>query len=138
MTFNIASKAANSHADIKIIDPDMGEQLIGEGGKLCSVTVHGPGTKPFLAAQASHNTKLAKRYRAKGNVDSTPEQELSDKAAFLTAITVSFNNFSYNDMPDGEDAFRACYMDAGLGWLTKQVNEGAGDWSNFTAGSSTS
>lgn len=136
MTFNIASKKAVDTAEIKIIDPDTGEQLVGGEGKLCSVTVYGPGTKPYLAAQSVSSARAMKRFQAKGNTKTTPEEDIAARASFLTAITTSFNGFDYEGMTDGAEAYRACYSDPGLGWLTSQVNAGAGDWANFTPDSS--
>lgn len=137
MSFNIASKRAVETTEVKIIDPSTGEQLVGEGGKLASVTVYGPASKIHIAAQSAANARLIKRAQAKGSTEETADEALAAKAAFLTDITVSFNNFSYGDMPDGPEAWRACYADAGLGWLANQVDRGGGNWGNFTPVSST-
>lgn len=136
MTFNIATKAVTETTEIKINDPATGDQLTGEGGKPCSVTVYGPGSKPYLAAQAVDNAKMVKRARARGNAPETAEEAIARKAALLASITVSFNGFDYNGGPNERETFKACYSDPGLGWLTEQVNLGAGDWGNFTPTSS--
>jgi hypothetical protein len=135
MSLNIASKAATETAVITIIDPETSEQLVNDNREPCSVTVYGPSSKPYLAAQAAHNAKNIKRFRAKGKAETSPEEDIADKAAFLSAITISFDGFDYNGKAD-KAAFHACYSDPGLGWLTNQVNAGAGDWSNFTPDSS--
>lgn len=138
MSFNIASKKAAEMADIEIIDPETLEPMIGEAGAVCSVTLYSPGTKPYLAAQAAANARYVKRLKAKGNVEETPDEINTARATFLTAITVSFNNFNYNDKPDGPEAWRAAYLDSNIGWLPTQLNSRAGDWSNFMQAASSS
>lgn len=132
MSFDIKALAVDETATIEINDPRTGEPLLGEGGKPCSVTVYGPGSKPFAAAQSAASNRAMKRLRSKGKIETTPEEDAATKASFLTAITQSFNGFTYGDMENGPDAFRALYMDPALGWLTEQVNIGAGDWSVFS------
>lgn len=136
--FDISTKAAAETFDVPINDPATGEPVIGEGGQACSVTVYGPGTRQYAAAQSAANNKAIKRLRSKGKTDTTPEEDEAAKASFLSAITVSFNAFSYKGMPDERETFRALYADRSLGWITDQVNAGAGDWANFSKGSSES
>ena len=136
MSFNITTKRAVDTAEIKIIDPDTGEQLIGDGKKPVSITMYGPASKIHIAAQAAANARAAKRYQAKAGADETPDEILEAKAAFLADITVSFNNFDYEGMPDGPDAWKACYADPGLGWLTNQADRKGAAWANFTPTSS--
>lgn len=138
MSFDISSMTAVDTVDIEIIDPRTGEPLIGEGGKPCSVTTHSPGSKAFAAEQSKASNRAIKRLRSKGKSDTTPEEDAASKASFLTGITVSFNNFTYKDGEQGPDMFRACYLDSGMGWLTDQVNTGAGDWGNALKASPTS
>lgn len=131
--FDIKSLAVEDTHDVELDDPRTGEPLIGEGGKPCSVTVYGPGTKQFAAAQTAAANRTVKRLRSKGrNTDTTPEEESAARATFLTAITVSFNNFTYGGMEGGPDAFRALYLDPKVGFITDKVNGSAGDWANFS------
>ena len=131
--FDINSIQVDDTSEVEILDPRTGEVLIGEGGKACTVTVYGPGSKPFAAARSSANARAVKRFRAKGrNGEMSPEEEAAAKAAMLTPITLSFNNFQYDGKENGADTFRACYLDPKMGWLTEQVNDAAGDWANFT------
>jgi hypothetical protein len=133
--FDISSLAADETFDVEILNPKTGEALIGDGGKPCSVTVYGPGTKPFAAARSRASNRAVKRLRSKGSKsDTTPEEELAATASFLTDITKSFNNFGYKGMPAGAEAHRALYLDPHMGFITEQVNVGAGDWGNFTKG----
>lgn len=130
--FDIKALAVDETAVIEINDPRTGEPLMGDEGKPCSVTVFGPGSKPFAAAQSAASNRSMKRLRSKGKLETTPEEDAAAKASFLTAITQSFNGFTYGGMENGPDAFRALYLDPSLGWLTEQVNAGAGDWSVFS------
>lgn len=130
MTFNIQSLSAANTIDIEIIDPRTGEPLIGEGGKPCSVTTYSPGSKEYAAEQSRASNRAVKRLRQKGRADTTPEEDIAAKATFLTGITRSFNNFVYGEGLEGADMFRAAYSDVAMGWLTDQVNAGAGDWGN--------
>ena len=137
--FDISAKAVVETADIAIIDPNTGEALIGADNQPCSVTVYGPGSRPFAAAQSVASNKAVKRLQAKGKADTTPEEDEASRAAFLSAITVSFNAFGYKELPaDDRETFRALYLDRSLGWITDQVNRGAGDWGNFSKASSPS
>lgn len=136
--FDISSLSASDTIEIEIDDPRTGEPLIGDGGKPCSVTVHSPGSKPFAAAQSRASARAIKRLRAKGRIDTTPEEEQAARATFLTEITISFNHFSFR----GGDAtspetFRACYSEPAMGWLALKVNDGAGDWGNALTSAST-
>ena len=133
MGFDISTLSATETFDVEIMHPGTGEPLIGDNGKPVSVTVYGPGTKPFGTAKAAASTKSVERLRKRGKVSITAEEELASTASFLGACTVSFNNFDYKGM-EGADGFRACYADPGMGWLTEQVNREMGDWANFTKG----
>jgi hypothetical protein len=130
--FDIASIEVSDTTDIAIMNPSTGEPLIGEDDKACTVTVYGPGSKPFKAAQSVASNRAMKRVRAKGrNAETTPDEEAAATASFLSAITVSFNNFNYGGSGEPE-AIRRAYADPKMGWLTEQVNAGAGDWAAFT------
>lgn len=136
MSFDISTKAVSETFDVIINDPKTGEPLIGADGQPCSVTVYGPGTRQFAAAKSAANNKTMKRLRTKGKADTTPEEDEAATASFLSAITVSFNAFDYKGQSEGRDTFRALYSDRTLGFITDQVNAGAGDWGNFSKDSS--
>lgn len=141
MGLDISKFTAAETIDVEILDPGTGEPLIGDDSKPCTVTVFSPGSKPFAAAKSAAGNKALKRLRRRGGADTTAEEDIASTASFLTAITKSFNNFAYK--PDqfaegGAEMFRACYLDLGMGWLTGQVNSGAGDWGNATKSSTPS
>lgn len=146
LSFDVSSLSAADQATIEINHPVSGEPIIvggqkqidpttGEekivGGVPMSVTVYGPGSKPFAAAKAANSTKSVERIRRKGKVTITADEEAASTATFLTACTVSFNGFNYRGL-EGSEQFRACYADPTMGWLTEQVNREMGEWANFT------
>lgn len=139
--FDAKSVKVSPTTDIIIDNPATQQPFLvdvddGQGGKLpgkqpMSVTVFGPGTKEYRAAQsASQQTYMATFHRGKSK--ETPEQKDAREAQFLASCTVSFNNFTYN----GGDArskgtFLACYLDPEMGWITDKVNGDMGDWAGF-------
>lgn len=143
MTFDINTVDISDTTDITINHPKTGEPFLveveeddGQGGKKTvkkpmTVTVYGPGSKPFKAAQqVSQKTYQTTFHRGKSR--ETPEQQDARTAAFLSACTISFNHFTYNGGdPKDRETFRACYLDPKRGWLTEQVNGEMGDWANF-------
>lgn len=127
---DLSTMIAVDTIDIEINDPRTGEPIIGDDSAPATVTVHSPGSKEFAAARSIASNKAIKRLRQKGKADTTPEEDLASTADFLTRITVSFNGLRFGDGDQGKDMFRAVYLNPGLGWLTDQVNQGAGDWGN--------
>jgi hypothetical protein len=114
--------------------------LINEDKKQCSVTVYGPGSAQYAAAEAKRQNRLLERLRRKGKTEMSAEEQRAESAEFLAAITVSFNEFGYPPAGDatGKDLFRALYMDRKIGFITDQVQKFVGDWGNFTGSSATS
>lgn len=136
-TFDISTIEVADTFDVEIIDTATGDPMV-KSGKTLSITVFGPASPKFKAAQAVANAKTVKRFRTKGKADTTAEEDAADKASFLSSITLSLNNFSYKGESEGREAFRALYLDPKMGFVTEQVNAAAGDWSNFTKTSSPS
>lgn len=129
--FDISTLSAEETFDIEILDPRTGEPMTDEG-KIVSVTVYGPGSKPFAAAKSKASNRAIERFKRKGKTATTPEEDAAATASFLAACTKAFNNFNYKGMDAGPDMFRACYEDIAMGWITEQVNREMGDWGNFT------
>lgn len=139
MSFDFSTIDVSETVEIEILHPATGEPMLGEGGKPCSVTTWGPGTKQFLAAESRANSRVVKRVRVKGNAEPTYEEDLAHKATFLADITVSLNNFTYqNGDPKARETFFALYSDPKLGFIVKRVNGEAGDWGNVLKPSETS
>lgn len=129
-TFDISTIEVTDTFEVEIKHPKTDEPIIVEGQPM-TVTVYGPASAQYKAAQAVQNTKLTKRLRS-GKTEEDADALAADKAAFLSMCTVSLNGFNYKGQTEGREAFRALYLDPKMGWLTDQVNRQMGDWSNFT------
>lgn len=128
--FDIGTLAVKETTDIHLRGAD--DELLYDGaGQPMSITVNGPGTKAYAKAQQAKNKALMEYVRKGKN---RPDSTLEDNAEFLARVTVSFNNFEYRGM-SGYEQFKACYLDASIGFIAEQVNKELGDWSNFTNGS---
>lgn len=128
--FEISSLAVKETTDIHLHGAD-DELLYDEAGQPITITVNGPGTKAYAKAQQAKN-KVLMEYMRKGK--NKADTTLADTAEFLARVTVSFNNFQYKGL-SGYEQFKACYLDASIGFIAEQVNKELGDWSNFTKGS---
>lgn len=134
MSYDISTRAAVDTFDVVILDPATGKPMLGEGDKPCSITVYGPGSAANAAANAAQNVRATERLRTTGKDTMNADEDLVETAEFLTQVTHSFNNFDYKG-ETGPEAFKALYLDRKLGYITKQVNVGAGSWGNFTKAS---
>ncbi|MDO8912297.1 MAG: hypothetical protein Q8N10_03305 [Phenylobacterium sp.] len=143
MTFDVATFDVSDTTDVTLNHPKTGEPFLvdvevddGEGGKKTvkkpmSVTVYGPGSQEFEAAQAQSEKSFGLSFH-RGKSRETQAQKKARIASFLSACTISFNNFTYGGGdPKDRETFRACYSDPKRNWLTEQVNLEMGDWSNF-------
>lgn len=146
--FDAKSVKVSKTTDIIIDDPTTQQPFLvdvddGQGGVLpdkqpMSVTVHGPGTKEYRAAQSVSQTAYMATFH-RGRSKETQAQKEAREAKFLSDCTVSFNHFTY----DGGDAkakstFLACYLDPEMGWITEKVNTDMGDWAGFMQAAPTS
>lgn len=137
MSFDVSTIEIADTCDVEILHPKSSAPLEGDDGKVCTITIHGPGSKAFAAAKARNNLRFVERLKRKGKQEADPEEDAANTAAFLASITVSLNNFSYKGGdPRSADTFRALYADPAMGWLTELVNGEAGDWARFTTSSS--
>lgn len=137
--FDISTQAVSETGTVDLKDVK-GAPLFGEGGKRCSITMHGPGSKVWRAAQAKVQSHTIERIKKKGNSDISADEQADVDANFLSAVTVSFNNFTYpaKDAKGDRDIFKAAYADAAIGFIAEQANEFCRDWENFTGGSAKS
>lgn len=135
--FEITTKAAKDTAVIDLNDL-AGQPLCDEAGNRLSVTVFGPGSKAYAAAQAARQQRMLDLVARKGrNARLSAEDARRDSAQFLAACTVSFNGFAYKGASDAA-AYEQAYADPGLGWLADQVGQAVSDWANFSSGSAQS
>ena len=108
-------------ADIVIVHPATGEDLINENGKPITVTVFGSQSDEFKKAK---NKALNKRMMNVGK-KTTAETAEADGIDLLVACTKSFNNFAKvefsNGVVDVKD-FKKAYTDDS--WFKDQVDAG--------------
>lgn len=135
--FDINKLVVQDTTTIEIEDPN-GEPLLNDDGLPLSVTVYGPGSKPFQRATGTKNRALLEHMRRGAKKMKDDEAAILD-AEFLASCTVSFNNFAYQPeqfQAPGFEMFKAFYLNRSLGFIADQINKEIGDWSNFTKGSS--
>lgn len=139
--FDITNTKVAEQATIMLTDAEEAP-LIGDDDKQCSITVYGPGSRQYAAAEAKKNNKVMDRLKRKGKADMSAEDQRAQQADFLAALTVEFHNFTYPPVKDGEEVPvpdpRALYMDRSLGFITDQVQNFVGDWGNFSGKSAAS
>lgn len=107
------------------------EPLLDADGKPLSVTVYGPGSKPYQKANAERTQRMMKRLQRKGKLEMSAEDQARENASFLAACTVSFNGWAYKGAGDAS-AFEAAYADPSIGFIADQVSKAIGDWANFS------
>src|SRR5688572_11609738 len=141
MTFDITKRRASETAQIDLVTGE-GAPLIDDEGKTLSVTVHGPGSKVWQAADAERSRRRTLRVeKNRGRLTAALENAKEDDLDFLAAVTVSFNGWAYphpeadTPWPSQRDMFRAAYADDTIGYIRDHVLKEASDWSAFTRGS---
>lgn len=123
--------------ETSVIDPlldSKDEPMIDENGKPMTVTVYGPGSKPYAKAQAAQQNRMIDKLKKKGKSDQTAEEKAREQAEFLSACTKEFSpNFEYEGLT-GEALLRAVYSETTLGFISEQVGKHIAEWGNFTPG----
>lgn len=133
--FEITTIAARDEFTVELLNADESPLFNSSGARL-SITVFGPGSKEYAAAQAARNARLMERMAKRGAKSKlSAEEQETEAALFLAACTKSFNGWAYKGDPR---AFEACYRDRSLGFIADQVQRAIGDWANFSTGSVTS
>lgn len=142
MSYDITKKRALEQAPIELVNGD-GSPLYDEAGNVLSVTVHGPGSKLWVQADAERSRKRTARIeKNRGKLTAALDHAREDEVDFLVAITISFDGWTYPH-PDGgawtggKDMFRAAYEDDTIGFIRDHVSKEANDWTVFTKGSAT-
>ena len=95
-----------------------------------TVTVYGPGSKQYAAAQARQSNRMIDSLKKKGKTDQSAAQKAAETAEFLADVTVEFNGLEY-DALTGRELALAVYSDTSIGFIADQVAKFCGDWSNF-------
>lgn len=132
----ITSLAAKDTFELELKNAN-DEPLLDAEEKPVSVTVYGPGSKPFQKAQSARNQRMLDRAHKKGRVKLNAEEQRRENAEFLAACTKSFNGWTYKGSSQA-DVFEAAYLDATIGFIADQVATAVNDWTNFSSSSVTS
>lgn len=96
-----------------------------------AVTVYGPGSKQYAAAQARQSNRMIDALKKKGKTDQTAEQKAAETAEFLADITAGFEGLEYDGL-EGRALALAVYSDITIGFIADQVAKHCGDWANFS------
>ncbi len=96
-----------------------------------TVTVYGPGSKQYAAAQARQSNRMIDALKKKGKTEQTAAQKAAETAEFLADVTFEFNGLEY-DALTGRELALAVYSDTSIGFIADQVAKHCGDWSNFS------
>ena len=131
---DIKKFAVEETSTIALLGPD-DAPLVGEDGQPMTVTVYGPGLKPYARAQAAQSNRLLDKLKRKGNANQSADEKAREQAEFLAGCTKEFSaNIEYDGLK-GEALHRAVYLDQGIGYIAEQVGKHIGEWANFKAGS---
>lgn len=128
--FEITTIAAKDTFEV-LINNANDDPLKDATGKQLSVTVFGPGSKAYAKANAARTQRMLDRMAKKGRVKLSAEEQTHENARFLSAVTVSFNGWTYKGEAD-ETAIAAAYLDVSIGFIADQVQAAVGDWANFS------
>ena len=139
MSFDITTKRAADTADIKLKNGD-GSIMVDPEGNALSVTICGPASSAWSAANAEMNRRRAKKLQdGGGRIAAALDDATADQITFLCAVTVKFNgDISHPDAKNKGDLARAIYSDEKLGFIREHVFAEANSWEAFTKGSATS
>lgn len=133
MSFDIRTLAISKTGEVPVRNAQ-GEKQYDADGKLLTITVHSPGTKAFNAAQHArqlrNSDRMVNKMQGKADGKQTAEDATEERAEFLTAITISFNNFGI-DGQTGRAMFASVYGDLELGHIADDVEKFVGDRANF-------
>ena len=96
-----------------------------------TVTVYGPGSKQYAAAQARQSNRMIDALKKKGKTEQSAQQKAAETAEFLADVTVEFNGLEY-DALTGRELALAVYSDTSIGFIADQIAKHVSDWANFS------
>jgi hypothetical protein len=133
---DIKTFAVEETGVIELVGPN-DEPMIGDDGKRMTVTVFGPGSKPYVKAQTVMQNKMIEKLQKRKGRNQTAEERVREQAEFLAGCTKAFSDNIEYDALSGEALYLAVYSDERIGYIAEQVNKHIGDWANFTKVSTT-
>lgn len=134
--FEITSLAAKDTFILELVNANDDPLLDAQGVRL-TVTLFGPGSKPYNRAQSERTQRMMNTMAGRGKIKMNAKDEADENARFLAACTESFNGWGYQGAAD-EIAIHAAYLDKKIGFIADQVAKAVGDWANFTTSASKS
>ena len=139
MTFNIKKLAIAASATMPVRDAT-GEAQFDDVGNAVSITFCSPGTKQYQkakhAAEERNNTRVFGRMQGKSEAKQSADDKVAERAEFLAAITISFNNFD-DGAGAGYELFKRTFADIELGHIADDADKFVGDRGNFKQPSAT-
>lgn len=136
---NIKKLAIATTATMPVRDA-AGEPQFDDAGNAATITLHSPGTKEYQkakhAAEERNSTRVFGRMQGKLDTKQSAADKVTERAEFLAACTVSFNNFDYNGAA-GYELFKSVYADIELGHIADDAEKFLGDRGNFIKPSAT-
>lgn len=142
--FDITKKRALETGTIELVNGD-GSPLYDDNANVLSVTVHGPASKRWQQADSERNRRRAERMQRnpRNSIAAAIDHAREDDIAFLCAVTISFNGWTYphpeaangGTWATAHDMFKAAYSDDSIGYIRDHVVKESGDWAAFTKGS---
>lgn len=142
--FDITKRRALETAEIRLTDGD-GSPLLDDDKNRLTVTLYGPASKQWQAADAERNRRqLARAEKQPRKVAAAiADGKREDDNHFLTSITVSFNGWNYPHpdaatgatWPTQREMFKACYEDGGFAFIRDQLLKEGEEHTAFTKGS---
>ncbi|NHZ62611.1 hypothetical protein [Massilia genomosp. 1] len=131
--FNLKKLAIAATADMIVRDA-AGEAQFDDTGLPLSITLHSPGSKPYQkakhAAEERNNNRVFSRMQGKSESKQSADDKIAERAEFLASVTVSFNNFGYEDKR-GYEMFKGAYGDIEIGHIADDAEKYLGDRGNF-------
>lgn len=126
---SIKKFAVGETATIELKDVN-DEVMKDDSGKVMKITVYGPGSKQYAAAESKRLAAMLATFGKKSKANA-PKETQETKAEFLAECTVAFENIEYDGLK-GRELYMAVYRDRSLGFVTQQVENCINDWANFT------
>ena len=138
----IASLAVSPTAFLHLKGPD--GTFLYENKEPVGIEMFGPGSPESAVIEERRSSRALRLMQDNDNKLSLPpvEQQRTDAAADLTALTAAFRHIEH-DGADGKPLagaalFAAVYAEPKLGWIKEQALKFQGDWGKFTPGSARS
>lgn len=116
----------------ELVDPK-NRPMVGDDGKPMIITVYGPASKQYAAAQSKRSNRMVDTLKHRGKTKETPEEKAEEQAQFLADCTKEFSENIAVEYPGlaERDMYLALYRNRKLGFVVEQVGAFAGEWGNF-------